>query len=228
MIYASHIFADRDLTGLEHDVKYRVVIFDFDGTLADSLPWFAEATNMLAATHRYKRIEAGEIDTLRHSSARQIMQRLGVPLWKLPLIARDMQRLTAENLHRIALFAGVDQMLRELAQAGVILAIVSSNSATNIRHVLGAELAALFSYYECGASVFGKRSRFRRIRRQSGAQPNEILCVGDELRDWEAADKEQLPFGAVAWGFTHIAALEARAPAEVFTRIDEIVPRVAE
>jgi len=207
-------------------VKYKVVIFDFDGTLADSFPWFAQAANSLADVYSFKRIEQSEVEALRSSSARQIVRQLGVPLWKLPLIARDMRRLNAENIDRISLFAGVDDMLRELAKRGVTLAIVSSNSYANVRRVLGAELAGLISYYECGASIFGKRSRFRRIREQSGALPHEILCVGDEIRDWEAAAKEQLPFGAVAWGFTHIAALETHAPAEVFLRVDDITERV--
>ena len=207
-------------------MKYKVVIFDFDGTLANSFPWFTQAYDTLAGTYHFRRVEHSEIEALRSSSARQIMRQLGVPLWKLPLIARDMRRLTAENIDRISLFAGVEQMLHELAQAGVILAIASSNSTANIRRVFGAELAALFSYYECGASVFGKHSRFRRIREKSGALPHEILCIGDELRDWEAAAREQLPFGAVAWGFTNIAALEAHAPAEVFRRVDEIAERV--
>jgi phosphoglycolate phosphatase len=144
-------------------------------------------------------------------------------MWKMPIIARHMRRLTEEQIDQISLFQGVDDMLQQLAEADITLAVVTSNSYNNVRHVLGPECAALISHYECGVSIFGKRARFRRILQRTGMQPGETLAIGDELRDSEAAQKERIPFGAVAWGFTHIAALAAQAPAKVFTKVDDIV-----
>jgi phosphoglycolate phosphatase len=207
-------------------VKYKLVMFDFDGTLADSFPWFAQVVNDMADTYAFKRIEAHEVETLRGLNARQIIKHVGVPWWKLPRIGRHMQRLTAENIDRIALFAGVDRMLEQLSAAGVTLALVTSNSYNNARRVLGPENAARISYYECGASMFGKHGRFRRVLRQSRTLPHDALCIGDELRDLEAARKAGIPFGAVGWGFTQIAALQAQRPAELFMRVEEIVDRV--
>jgi phosphoglycolate phosphatase len=82
------------------------------------------------------------------------------------------------------------------------------------------------TYYGCGASVFGKRTPFRRILKRSGVRPQEALCIGDEIRDIDAATRERIPFGAVAWGYTHIDALTAHAPAEVFLRVEDIVERL--
>lgn len=207
-------------------MKYRLVMFDFDGTLADSFPWFAGVFNTIADTYKFKRIEAREIDTLRGYSARQMVQHFGVPWWKLPLIGRHVRALASANIDQIRLFEGVDRVLQHLSQAGVLIALVTSNSHENARRVLGPNNAALISYYECGAAMFGKRARFQRVLKQSGVLRHEALCIGDELRDLEAATKAQIPFGAVAWGFTHIETLKAHAPAEVFMRIDEIVERI--
>ncbi len=66
----------------------------------------------------------------------------------------------------------------------------------------------------------------RRVLQQSGVRPGEAIVIGDELRDFEAAKAERLPFGAVAWGYTHVEALEAQAPAEVFADVDEVVEKV--
>ncbi len=63
-------------------------IFDVDGTLADSFPWFVEVSNALADRYRFKRMTEHEAATLRGLSARQMIEYLGVPRWKLPLIAR--------------------------------------------------------------------------------------------------------------------------------------------
>lgn len=203
-------------------MKYKLVIFDFDGTLADSFPWFTRITNTVADKYKFKRIEEHEVETLRGYSARQIVQHLGVPMWKMPLIAHHMRQLTAEQIDQISLFKGIDHLLQRLSGAGITLAVVTSNSYNNVRHVLGPDNAALISYYECGVSIFGKRARFRSILKRSGLQPGDTLSVGDEIRDIEAAHKEHIPFGAVAWGFTNIEALKAHGPAQVFTSVDDI------
>jgi phosphoglycolate phosphatase len=208
-------------------VRYKLAIFDFDGTLADTLPWFFSAVNQMAEKHGFKKIEEGEVETLRGYSARQIVEHLSVPAWKLPRIGIDMRRLMAEDIRQIRPFEGIGAMLQSLSDKGVSLAVVTSNSYDNVRHVLGAEQAALISYYECGTSLFGKRGKLRSVLKKSGIWPGDAIFIGDEIRDIEAAKAESIPFGAVAWGYTHVEALEAHAPAEVFTNAAEVVEKVA-
>jgi phosphoglycolate phosphatase len=208
-------------------VKYTLAIFDFDGTLADTLPWFLSAVNRMAEKHGFKSIEDGEVNTLRGYHARQIMAHLGVPTWKLPRIGIDMRRLMAEEIQQIRPFAGVGAMLRGLSDRGVALAVVTSNAYDNIRHVLGAEHAALIRHYACGTSLFGKRGKLSSVLKKSRVQPAEAIFIGDEIRDIEAARAEGIPFGAVAWGYTHVEVLEAYAPAEVFADVGEVVGKVA-
>jgi phosphoglycolate phosphatase len=154
------------------------------------------------------------------------MEHLGVPAWKLPRIGIDMRRLMAEDIRQIHLFDGIGAMLQGLSDRRVALAIVTSNAYDNVRHVLGAEHAALIRYYACGASLFGKRGKLRRVLKQSGVRPSEAIFVGDEIRDIEAARAEGIPFGAVAWGYTHVAALEAYSPAAVFADVGEVVEKI--
>ncbi|HEV2147835.1 MAG TPA: HAD hydrolase-like protein [Longimicrobiaceae bacterium] len=207
-------------------MKYRLVIFDFDGTLADSFPWFVRVVNSVADRYRFRRIEEGEIEVLRGYGARRLMRHLAVPAWKLPLIVRHMRILKSRDVREIPLFPGVNGLLRELAERGVELALVTSNSYENAVRILGPENAARFRYWECGASVFGKRARFRRVLRRSGVPRGEALCIGDEIRDLEAARAEGIPFGAVAWGYTRADALRAHAPAESFETVGDIVATV--
>jgi phosphoglycolate phosphatase len=208
-------------------VKYKLAIFDFDGTLADTLPWFFSAVNRMADIHGFKRIKAGDVETLRGYSARQVVKHLGIPAWKLPRIGIDMRRLMAEDIGSIRPFDGIGAMLQGLSDKGVALAIVTSNAYDNVRHVLGAECAALISYYECGTSLFGKRGRLRSILKNSDVRPGEAIFIGDELRDLDAARAQGIPFGAVAWGYTHVEVLEAHAPVAVFAAVAEVVEKVA-
>jgi phosphoglycolate phosphatase len=208
-------------------VKYKLAIFDFDGTLADSLPWFRQAINRLADQHGFKRIETNELGRLRGCSARQMVAHLGVPTWKLPRISIELRTLMAEEIQQIRPFAGVGAMLEGLSDRGVALAVVTSNADDNVRRVLGAAHAPLIRHYACGASLFGKRGKLRGVLKQSGARPSEALFIGDELRGLDAARAEGVPFGAVAWGYTHLEVLEAQAPAEVFADVGEIVGKIA-
>lgn len=195
---------------------YKLAIFDFDGTLADSFPWFAATFNQLAARHNFKRLEPEELLALRGLSSRQLIQHLEVPWWKLPRIASDMRAMMGDAHGQIRVFAGAGPLLHRLANRGVALAIVTSNAEINVRQILGPDLAALFRYYECGVSIFGKAARLKKVVRLSSVAPAESICIGDEIRDLEAAQKAGLPFGAVSWGYNSVEALQARAPTALF------------
>ncbi len=207
-------------------MKYKLVIFDFDGTLADSLPWFISIVNQLAEHHKFKRIETREHTLLRGYDARRVIEHLGIPMWRIPLIARDLRQRMAQDLQSIALFNGVDRLLRDLSGRGVALAITSSNSPENIRRVLGADNAALIQRYECGASLFGKGKKFRKLLREFAVSPAEAICIGDEIRDLQAARTERIPFGAVSWGYTTPHSFAACSPDELFISIDDIAEKL--
>jgi phosphoglycolate phosphatase len=202
-------------------MPYSLVIFDLDGTLIDSFPFFLRTINDVADRFGFRRVADEEIEALRHASTREILARLEVPLWKLPVIARHMRRLKSEQAAEIALFDGVDTMLRTLAGAGLRLALVSSDSEANARLMLG-EAAALFTHFDCSASLFGKSAKFRRVLKRAGVAPAQAIAIGDETRDIEAAKAAGIACGAVTWGYAAPQALRARWPDLVFDRMDDI------
>jgi phosphoglycolate phosphatase len=203
-------------------VKYRLIIFDFDGTLADTFQWFGQVLDGATERFRLRALTSEDVERLRGCSARKIIKDLGIPAWKLPLLARHIRQATAEHLEQLRLFPGVDDLLRGLVQHGVVLSIVSSNSEENVRAILGPDTAKLISVYECGASLFGKAAKFKRALKQTGIDRSAALCIGDEIRDYEAAQKAGIAFGAVSWGYTHRQALEALTPDALFDRPEAI------
>jgi phosphoglycolate phosphatase len=202
-------------------MPYSLAIFDLDGTLADSFPWFLRHVNDVADTFGFRRIADADIEPLRRGGSREILKRLDVPLWKLPLIARHMRRLKSAHLADIALFPGTAAMLQALKDGGLRLALVSSDHEANARRQLGAN-AALFSDFACGASLFGKAAKFRRVLARAGVAPARAIAIGDEVRDIEAARAAGIACGAVTWGFAASGALRAHQPDIVFDHMEQI------
>lgn len=201
---------------------YKLVIFDFDGTLADSFPWFAGVLNDLARTHGFRELTVEEREALRGAPARDILKGFGVPLWRVPAIAADLRARKAKAAGQIPLFDGVPETLGRLRDRGVALAIVSSDSEASIRVGLGAS-AGLISHWACGAALFGKAAKFTRVRKAAGASAEQTICVGDEDRDASAAAEAGLDFGAVSWGFATREILAARRPAQMFDCVEDLL-----
>jgi phosphoglycolate phosphatase len=197
-------------------MTYRLAIFDFDGTLADSFPFFLSVFNEIADRHGFRRIDLTQVERLRHYGTRDMMRHVGMPAWKLPLAAASFKTLMSQNAHRVTLFPQVDHALRELARVAVKLTIVSSNSEDNVRRVLGPDLASLISQYECGASVFGKTARIRRVLQRAAVAPASALYIGDQATDAQAARKAGVAFAAVHWGYSPIEVLRQVDPEHEF------------
>jgi phosphoglycolate phosphatase len=207
--------------------RYRLVVFDFDGTLADSFPWLAGVLNEVAARWRFNAVAAGEEELLRRRSAREILQHLAVPAWKAPLVAADLRRRMQADIAQIRPFAGVDATLARLHEAGIILGIATSNSADNVRRVLGADSMQRIAHLQTGAAIHGKAVRLRRMLRTAGVAAADAIYIGDEIRDIEAARHAGITAGVVAWGYNRAEALRGAAPDLVFQRLEEIVARLA-
>jgi phosphoglycolate phosphatase len=203
-------------------MRYELAIFDFDGTLADSFPFFLSVHNLIAKKHGFKTIQEYEVPDLRHRSPREIMQLAGLPRWKLPWVAKSFIALMHDRAAEIRPFDGIHEALERLQREGVALALVTSNSVENVRRILGPKTFARLAHFECGASLFGKKSRLQRTLRRVGVAGNKAIYIGDQMVDAEAARCAGIAFGAVAWGYGSLESLAAYAPEVTFTHVAQI------
>ncbi len=203
-----------------------MVIFDSDGTLADTLPWMRSVFNELAEEHGFRKVLPQEYERFRDLHGNALLKALDLPLWKLPRVVSSMRRKMASHTGAFSLFAGVDRVLHQLSASGIQLAIVSSNSRANVERILAPENARLIAHYACGVSMFGKAARIRAVVQSSGLPTSKALYIGDEIRDAEAARKACIAFGAVAWGQHSPEALRAQHPEEFFGNVQEIADKL--
>jgi phosphoglycolate phosphatase len=197
-------------------MPYQHVLFDFDGTLADSLEMLWGVANEAAGIYGFRSVTADEVDALRGMGALELIRHLGIPMWRVPVIATGMRRLVAQRIDRVRLFPRVAEVLTALRRRGIAVSIVTSNGEDTVRRVLGPEMARRIDGFHCGASLFGKARLFRRAVRASGIPADRTIAIGDELRDIEAARRAGIAAGSVTWGYATAEALRRHRPDILF------------
>lgn len=192
--------------------KYQAIIFDMDGTLVDSFSFFLGALNQLSTKYNFKSVGLHEVEYYKQLTPREIMKEMKVSRWKLPWIAKDFIRLMKERDQEIYMFEGMQDQLIELHNRGYTLAIITSNSKENCQNLLGKELCELFAHIDGGSSVFGKAKRIRRVLNILNLSKEQVIYVGDQMTDGEAAHKAGIDFAAVGWGYTSAEKLKTIQP----------------
>ncbi len=206
---------------------YPVVLFDFDGTLADSLPTSFDTFNRVAGRFGLEPMTREQAVALRQLDSRAIMKRLG-GLIRSSRIMRAAKADFARHIHEVSPFPGVHDTVRQLRQAGCTLGILSSNEQQTIMAFLEQHrMVEHFRVIETGSPLFGKAPRLRRIRRQLRVEHSEVLYVGDETRDVQAATKAGIAAAAVLWGANTREALAPFQPRHFLSQPEQLVDLVA-
>ena len=206
-------------------MKYKLAVFDFDGTLADSGIWMMEVMKDLAPRFGFKPVRDGDHEKVKGFNSAEFLEYIDLPTWKLPALMVAVRARARKDAHLIPLHAGAGEMLSELKGHGIGTTIVSSNAAEAIRTALR-ESAEKIDHYCCGASLFGKPTKLRQVLRRTRVVASEAIYIGDEIRDGIAARKVGMAFGAVGWGYNKKEALEKQNPEFSFNSMAEIAERL--
>jgi phosphoglycolate phosphatase len=206
------------------------VVFDFDGTLADTFQLTVEVFKSIGPQLGLKPL-AEDVDP-RSISTQQFLKKIGVSFWKLPRMMRAFHQAVSERTGEIKLFDGFRNVIPELLSRGVSLGILSSNGEPNIRSVLKAhDLENSFQFVMGYPKLFGKGKAIYSLIKQRKIPADEFLYVGDESRDIEAANYARVKSVAVSWGFHNRNVLVSSKPGWLIDKPEEllgIVDRVEE
>ncbi|MCB1232371.1 MAG: HAD-IA family hydrolase [Verrucomicrobiae bacterium] len=201
---ASHTLPDSDKP---------LLIFDFDGTLAQTLETGIAIYNEIAPDWGLRTVTMEEAQELRKLHTRALLDRLGVSRLMAVKLAAHIRRLLHERMDQVKLIPNVSDAIRQLREEGFRMGILSSNSAENVRMFLQRyHLDECFSFIEAGVSLFGKPHRIRNVLKQVKVPAAETMYVGDETRDMEASRKAGVCGLAVCWGANGREAMLTEGP----------------
>jgi phosphoglycolate phosphatase len=203
-------------------MRYSIILWDFDGTLADTLPGLLRIFNDLAPQFGLEKIT--DLQTVRDTPPLELLRDRGIRWWKLITLRNAIVRRQKEQVDRIQLYPGIPEMLQRLHASGYRLGIVSSNSEQNIRHGLRAAGAEQWFELVVGTwQLLGKHRTLRRTLRRTRLTGRQALYVGDEVRDITAARRAGMDAAAVTWGVHTSDLLAQYSPVRLIHQPDELV-----
>lgn len=194
------------------NVRYKYIFFDFDGTLADTEEAAFIIYQKIAERYNLKHVSRSELSNIKKMSARELMEFLEVKKRHLPGMLKRGKKLLKQDIRDVpACKSDFFDVINRIKQMGIRTAIITSNSKTNVRLFLEKHGIDVF---DCimSSSMFGKESKIRKLMRREKLTCNEVLYVGDEIRDINAARRAGIDIAAVAWGYNTADSLRSNRP----------------
>jgi len=203
------------------------IIFDLDGTIADS---FDYVTDFLLAAAKLPPMAHADKQELRGLSMAAIARGFGIPWWRLPRLFYSGRRHMRHWMHNVQPFPGMPEVIAKAHAEGHELFVVSSNSVKNVRKFLHErQLQSYFLEMYGGIGLLSKSPTLRSLLREHNLTLKDSVYIGDELRDIEAAQALGMRVIAVSWGFARHQDLAAarptalvQTPAELLQLIEEL------
>lgn len=207
------------------DKKY--VVFDFDGTIADTLDFAFTIYNRIAPDYNCQQISAGEVEILRSRKPQELLKSFGLSRLRLMALILRMQKELHHHITETGMAKGMGAALENIRNAGYSMGILTSNSRDNVMKFLDIQsLSGIMDFIYSGKSLFGKDKVIMRMLGREKITRDQIVYVGDETRDIEACKKAGIQVIAVSWGLNSRKLLASLHPDYIADDPEELLPYV--
>jgi phosphoglycolate phosphatase len=184
----------------------KTIIFDFDGTIANTLPFHFKKVQEIINKHKITGLDSKKVVAeIRSKTPQELLKEFKISWLKFPFIlsvVRKAQKELNNVIDQIEVFPGMKKTLFELKKKYQI-GILSSNIPENIDKFLSINKLEIFDFIYCERNVFGKDKSLNNLIKKYSLLKKDVYYVGDEVRDIEACKKAKIKIIAVGWGFHH-------------------------
>jgi phosphoglycolate phosphatase len=215
--------------------QIKLIIFDFDGTIADSVQLGYEIYQRCAEKYNLRKLkDFSEYSKLMHLSVPALIWHLRISPFKLQQIVKENMSIETEQLLQVPLFPGIQETIHELSK-DFTLAVVTSNISHPVRTFLEThQLDQYFSLILGSDQVSSKSHNIRTCLNELGYTSEEGVLIGDSTRDIKDAKKNQLLSLAVCYGIHCREDLEKQQPdalvehpSQILTALSELMERIS-
>lgn len=205
----------------------KTIIFDFDGTLADTFSLVVDVSYGIAGNTR--RLPAPEVEPLRRLPLLKAVRALGISLWQIPRLILLTRRRMFSRIHEVPVFPGIPETLQRLDAEGYALCVLTSNHQRNAQAMLCAH--NLERYFSDIVSVpygniFFKIYGLRKLLHRNHLRAENCFYVGNEVLDLHAAERAGMRAIATTWGGHDRDELAATKPFAIIDKPEELLKLV--
>jgi len=201
----------------------KVILFNFNGTITNTKFLAIDMYNEIAEKQEYKKISEEDVSYLSALSIRNRCKVLNLPLYKMPLVGIAIKRRSQQYIPNLKPVSGMKETLGLLKQEGYNIGFTTSNNQHVINEFLIHNSIDIFDYHHFSFSPFSKSKDISSFLKKYDVKKEDVVYVGDELRDIKAAKKNGLFSIAVSWGFDSLELLNTGHADKVITHPKEIV-----
>lgn len=181
-------------------IHMKTVIFDFDGTIVDNFEVMLSIFNRLALYYAKRDLTDLTHEEIRKKTARQIISYIGIPFWRIPRAISALRTEFYKIVDDVKAFEKIPDVLSELKKT-YRLGIVTTNSVENVKQILKNNKIDCFDFISEKSKLFGKDKHLSKILKNKRLNKKNVIYIGDEIRDIDAAHKIGIPIISVTWGY---------------------------
>ena len=178
----------------------KTIVFDFDGTLANSIGVAIKVYNQLAPQYRAETVIIEEIPELQKLGYAKAARAKHIRWSIIPRLLLHASREMKQHMHEVKPYPGIVEMLKHLHEAGFVLGILTSNQESLVSDFFVTHGFPEFDFIVSEKSLFGKDKALKKIMRRRGLSHNDIVYIGDETRDVAACQRIGVTSIGVSWG----------------------------
>lgn len=209
--------------------QYKHIVFDFDGTIADTIDLAVEMFNNIAHEYKMEPLNTEDQELIRRNRPQELLKTFGLNKMKLTTLMLRLRKEMVHAIPKMKMIDGMKEALTQMKEAGYKMGILTSNSVENVSEFLKInEVADIFDFIYSGKNLFGKAKVINKMLKQEGISKEQVVYVGDETRDVDASHKANIPVIAVNWGLNNSDILEKAKPDKIAEHPEQLIGYVGQ